>query len=129
MPSENELDPDNPEWTSDDFQNARPGHELPAAVRAAFPRSAMGAAQAVPWLKILDAMIAISAFLAALFWFFSASGGHPPMKSYWGAAPADDPFFLALKDAVFWNFWGALFSGISATFLCGRALLAWRCDR
>lgn len=30
---------DNPEWTETDFARARPGHELPAEVLAAFPKT------------------------------------------------------------------------------------------
>ena len=33
------TDPDNPEWTRDDFARARPASELPAAIRAQFPRT------------------------------------------------------------------------------------------
>ena len=34
-----ETDHDNPEWTDDDFAKARPASELPAHIRAAFPRT------------------------------------------------------------------------------------------
>ncbi len=32
-------DHDNPEWTAEDFARARPGHEMPAAMLAAFPKT------------------------------------------------------------------------------------------
>jgi uncharacterized protein (DUF4415 family) len=32
-------DPENPEWTTEDFQKARPASDLPAEVLAAFPRT------------------------------------------------------------------------------------------
>lgn len=37
--SPRKTDPDNPEWTKDDFARARPAAELPAAIRKAFPRT------------------------------------------------------------------------------------------
>ncbi|WP_435171672.1 BrnA antitoxin family protein [Falsirhodobacter sp. 1013] len=33
------TDSDNPEWTTDDFAKAKPASELPAHIRAAFPRT------------------------------------------------------------------------------------------
>ncbi|MER0237581.1 BrnA antitoxin family protein [Fulvimarina sp. MAC8] len=33
------IDSENPEWTEDDFANARPASELPERIRAAFPRT------------------------------------------------------------------------------------------
>ncbi|MBC7157499.1 MAG: BrnA antitoxin family protein [Rhodobacteraceae bacterium] len=39
MPRPTVTDQDNPEWTEDDFARARPARELPAHVRAAFPRT------------------------------------------------------------------------------------------
>jgi uncharacterized protein (DUF4415 family) len=33
------TDPDNPEWTADDFARSRPASELPPHIRAAFPRT------------------------------------------------------------------------------------------
>lgn len=32
-------DPDNPEWTKEDFRQAKPASELPAEIRAAFPKT------------------------------------------------------------------------------------------
>lgn len=45
------LDPENPEWTEEDFRRARPAHEvLPPEVLAAFPktRGPQAAAKKVP---------------------------------------------------------------------------------
>ena len=40
MPRKVTFDNDNPEWTEEDFREARPAHEmLPADVLAAFPRT------------------------------------------------------------------------------------------
>lgn len=33
------TDPDNPEWTADDFTRAQPASDLPAHIRAAFPKT------------------------------------------------------------------------------------------
>jgi len=33
------TDPDNPEWTADDFARAKPASALPDHIRAAFPRT------------------------------------------------------------------------------------------
>ncbi|MDB6454148.1 BrnA antitoxin family protein [Falsirhodobacter sp. 20TX0035] len=39
MPRPTVTDSDNPEWTSNDFARAKPVSELPAHIRAAFPRT------------------------------------------------------------------------------------------
>ncbi len=39
MPRPTVTDSDNPEWTTDDFAKAKPASELPAHIRAAFPRT------------------------------------------------------------------------------------------
>lgn len=39
MPRQQVIDHDNPEWTDDDFAKARPATELPAHIRAAFPKT------------------------------------------------------------------------------------------
>jgi uncharacterized protein (DUF4415 family) len=39
MPHPTVTDHDNPEWTNADFAKARPASELPAHIRAAFPRT------------------------------------------------------------------------------------------
>ena len=39
MSNKDKIDPDNPEWTTADFQKAKPASELPAEVLAAFPRT------------------------------------------------------------------------------------------
>lgn len=38
MPRNPAPDAENPEWTADDFARARPAAELPAEIRAAFPK-------------------------------------------------------------------------------------------
>ena len=42
------FDEDNPEWTEEDFRNARPAHELPPDVLAAFPRTRRRGSQKAP---------------------------------------------------------------------------------
>ncbi|MFN3835279.1 MAG: BrnA antitoxin family protein [Glycocaulis sp.] len=37
--SPRKTDPDNPEWTKEDFAKARPAGELPPEIRKAFPRT------------------------------------------------------------------------------------------
>lgn len=39
MPRKPVFDPDNPEWTEEDFRRARPASELPAEILKAFPRT------------------------------------------------------------------------------------------
>jgi len=39
MPRPIVTDPDNPEWTADDFARAKPASALPDHIRAAFPRT------------------------------------------------------------------------------------------
>lgn len=39
MPRQNQIDPDNPEWTREDFAKARPASELPSHIQSAFPKS------------------------------------------------------------------------------------------
>lgn len=68
---------------------------------------------------------ALSAFIAAVFWFLSAAKDIPPMVAYWSGAPPDDPFFATLVGAAQLNRWAALFSGISAALL-GAGWLARR---
>jgi len=39
MPRPIVTDPDNPEWTAEDFARAKPASALPDHIRAAFPRT------------------------------------------------------------------------------------------
>lgn len=57
---------------------------------------------------------AVFAFLAAIFWFLSASGKLPPMMSYWDGTPPSDPFYAALKSSAQMNTCAAVLSGLSA---------------
>jgi hypothetical protein len=55
------------------------------------------------------------ALVAAIFWFLSAYGDVPPIITYWGGAPPNDPFFyVAMKFSASMNNWAAIFSGMSA---------------
>jgi len=57
---------------------------------------------------------AIFALLASGFWFYSAAKPLPPMITYWDQAPANDPFYSAMRASVKFNRWAALFSGLAA---------------
>jgi len=57
---------------------------------------------------------AVSALVAAIFWYLSAVGELPPMISYFGYAPPDDPFLLAMQTGVILNRWAAGFAALSA---------------
>ena len=72
----------------------------------------------------LNIASALAAFAAAAFWWLSASP-LPPMVSYWGGAPADDPFFIALQESARLNGRAALCAAISAV-LFGVATLIQR---
>ncbi|WP_322997490.1 BrnA antitoxin family protein [Castellaniella sp.] len=50
MPRKVVFDADNPEWTAEDFKRAKPAHELPPEILAAFPktRGEQKAAKKVP---------------------------------------------------------------------------------
>jgi uncharacterized protein (DUF4415 family) len=48
-------DPDNPEWTSEDFARARPAAEvLPPEILAAFPKTKVRGAQRAPTKKLVS---------------------------------------------------------------------------
>jgi hypothetical protein len=62
----------------------------------------------------LEIGAAVTAFLAAFFWFLSAYGKLPPILTYWYKTPEHDPFYLAVKSSAVMNRWAAGFSGASA---------------
>jgi hypothetical protein len=62
--------------------------------------------------KWLDVLAAVSAFVAALFWFLSAAGKLP-----WDFSRDADPTYRAAKFSARMNAIGALASGISATLI------------
>ena len=64
--------------------------------------------------KWLDAAAALTALVAAVFWFLSAYGKIPPLVAYWDQAPETDPFVMAVQYAARMNRWAAGFSGLSA---------------
>jgi hypothetical protein len=64
--------------------------------------------------KYLDIVAAITALIAAVFWFLSAYGKLPPMLSYWDKVPDNDPFYMAVKFSAVMNRWAAGFSSASA---------------
>jgi Na+/proline symporter len=72
------------------------------------------------WLEIGAASFA---FVAAIFWFLSAYGELPQMRTYWDATPANDPFFVAVRHSAVMNKWAAGFSGASALCAAVRFFL------
>jgi hypothetical protein len=77
------------------------------------------------WLEISAAVLA---FVAAVFWFLSASGTLPQMLFYWGHAPANDAFYQAMKFSAKMNTWAAVFSGASALCLGFAGVKRWRSE-
>lgn len=67
--------------------------------------------------KWLEGGAALTAFVAAVFWFLSAYGALPKMVSYFDQAPQTDPFFMAVKYSAMMNRWAAGFSGVSALLI------------
>jgi hypothetical protein len=76
----------------------------------------------IGWLDILAAIFAV---VAAGFWFASAWGTLPPMLSYWGGAPANDPFYSAIRFSAQMNTVAAAFSGLSALCMGITAAQRW----
>jgi len=72
---------------------------------------------------LLDIGAAVFAIAAASFWFVSAYGELPPMVTYWGQAPASDPYYIAVKFSAEMNRWAAFLSGLSASCMGGRLFL------
>jgi hypothetical protein len=72
----------------------------------------------------LNAGAAITAFIAAVFWFISAAGKVPTPKETW-ATFLDTPreIVAAMKDSARWNRLAALFAGVSAALV--SAANAW----
>jgi hypothetical protein len=65
--------------------------------------------------RYLDFATVVFALAAAVFWFLSAYETLPPMISYWGQTPPNDPFFVAMKQAAWMNTLAAFFSCLSAS--------------
>jgi hypothetical protein len=74
------------------------------------------------WFDLCAAFFAI---IAAILWFISAAGGLPTMVMYWGAAPVNDPFHLALIASARWNACAAASSGTSALCMGAAAAVRW----
>jgi hypothetical protein len=66
---------------------------------------------------LLNIVSALAALGAAYFWFLSVRGKLPPMLTYWGAAPADDPFYMAFVRGVKMSRKAAISAGVSAITL------------
>jgi hypothetical protein len=66
---------------------------------------------------------AITAFCAAIFWFWSGAGKLPPMKMYWDEAPANDPFYLAFVASIKRNRIAATLAGVSALAMSVAVIL------
>ena len=85
------------------------------------PRTTMIVANSVFWLNPGSALAAIA---AAVFWARSATP-LPPMLSYFGGAPTNDPFFVALQESARMNSHAAICAAISA-FLFALATISGR---
>jgi hypothetical protein len=62
----------------------------------------------------LDGFGATFALAAALAWFYSAARNPPQMRTYWDAAPPNDPLVTWMQESARMNRWAALFSGLAA---------------
>jgi hypothetical protein len=71
----------------------------------------------------LNAGAALSALVAATFWFISAAGTVPTADKTWGGfLNTPDEIISALKYSAKWNRLAALFAGISALFVAAASL-------
>ena len=80
------------------------------------------------WIEIgLNVAVALTALLAAAFWYQSARNPLPPMATYWDAAPEDDPLYAALRKGTLLNKPAAIWAATSAIFTAFSAVLplAW----
>jgi hypothetical protein len=75
--------------------------------------------------RSFDLCAALFAVIAAILWFMSAAGGLPTMVMYWGAAPLNDPFHVALVASARWNACAAASSGASALCMGAAAAIRW----
>jgi hypothetical protein len=66
--------------------------------------------------RLLDALTALFAFGAAVFWFLSAYGKLPPMVTYFDFTPESDPFLRQLEFSARMNSIAAAYSGVSVLF-------------
>jgi hypothetical protein len=72
----------------------------------------------------LDTGAAVTAFIAAAFWFLSAHGKLPSTWTYWDQAADTDPsFFRAIKFSARMNSIAAAFSGASVLLLGAKLVL------
>lgn len=74
------------------------------------------------WIFWLNVVSALAALAAAVFWSMSASP-LPPMKTYWGGAPAGDPFFAALQESAKLSGRAAVCAAVSAACFGTATLL------
>lgn len=65
-------------------------------------------------IVVLNAVAAISAAFAALYWAWSASIDLPPIQGVYGGIRPDDPFFLALNRSASLSATAARWAGLSA---------------
>jgi hypothetical protein len=63
--------------------------------------------------RLLDGGTALFAFIAAIFWFLSASGELPPIVTYFDSTPATDPYRQAVEFSARMNAIAAACSGVS----------------
>ena len=75
----------------------------------------------------LEISSAITAFLAAIFWFKSALGKVSPPEVLASGIPQNDPFIVAFREAMKLNRWAAGFAGVSALCAAFVALIDAMC--
>jgi hypothetical protein len=72
----------------------------------------------------LNVVAALSALVAAVFWFISAAGKVPAAhKTYAGFLNTSDAIILAMNYSAKWNSRAAIFSAVSALFFA--AAIGW----
>jgi cold shock protein len=79
-----------------------------------FSRAHRKGRRMVRWEAILSVAAALLAFVAAIFWFFSAHGDVPQIVSYYDRVPDSDPFLQSLRSSALMNKYAASASALSA---------------
>jgi hypothetical protein len=77
---------------------------------------------AASWVSWLNIASALAAFAASIFWLLSATP-LPPMNSYYGGVPADDPFFIALQASARLSSRAAQCAALSAFLFAAATIL------
>jgi hypothetical protein len=76
-----------------------------AAARAATTRTSL---RRPPVAAALQGLSIAAGIGAALYWYVASAGPVPPLRTYWDAAPASDPFYGSILESAQRNKWAAL---------------------